>query len=145
VLECAQPVDVLSCTPNLLDATKNDRSPIDAFGHVMPCLFIDSAGSVTAAEDMQVWMEPDYEQRKRPSPQREGEGQITRLAIRTALPASRLWLGQAMPIVGVSRTAVVIHNQTGCRVTVIAGRNPSRNAADEQLKSKRGRNLQCKR
>ena len=37
-----------------------------------------------------------------------------------------------MPIVGVSRIAVVMR----CRVTVIAGRNLSRNAADEQSTSK---------
>lgn len=58
---------------------------------------------------------------KRPSPQKEGEGQITHLEIRTAPPASRLWLGQAMPIVGVSRIPVVLCSQTGCKVTEIAG------------------------
>ncbi len=39
--------------------------------------------------------------RKRPSPQKEGEGQISRLEIRIAPATSRLWLTQAMPIVGV--------------------------------------------
>jgi hypothetical protein len=79
-----------------------------------PCL-------VVAPEDIQVCMEPGYEQRKRPSPQREGEGQVTRLAIQTVPLASRLRLSQAVPIVGVARTAVVIRSLTGCRVTVIAG------------------------
>jgi hypothetical protein len=49
-----------------------------------------------------------------------------------------------MPTPGVSRTAVVLGHNSGCRVTVFAGRCPSRNAADPQLAFKPGRNLRCK-
>jgi hypothetical protein len=50
---------------------------------------------------------------------------------------SRIGLTQAMPIAGVSRITVVLGNETGCRVTVVARRCPTQNAAGGKPRSKR--------
>jgi hypothetical protein len=72
---------------------------------------VRSSLPVLAAEEIQMWMEQGYEQRKRPSPQKEDEGRMTHLENRTAPPASRPGLGQAMPILGVSRIAACVVKQ----------------------------------
>jgi hypothetical protein len=62
-------------------ASSNPDTP--AYTEEIPCT--DSVPCEIAAEDIPVQMEQDHEwQKKRPSPQEEGEGRITCLEIRIA-------------------------------------------------------------
>jgi hypothetical protein len=62
-------------------ASSNPDTP--AYTEEIPCT--DSVPCEIAAEDIPVQMELDHEwQKKRPSPQEEGEGRITYLEIRIA-------------------------------------------------------------